>query len=402
MYVCTIRTDQGTAQASVTLNVQARPLISLPAGPIYAESGKDVKLPKCQVIGYPPPVISWTKLFDQLPSGRATVQVQTLTITKTDKKDAGTYICTATNAMGTSHAMTALIVNVVPQFTVKPPDKIELYHGQTVTLNCSADGHPVPSITWTRCKGNIPEERSQVEDGQLKINSLTAKDSGTYICSARSEFVHVETEVQLFVKTARDCAELFTAGFKKNGVYTVNPANKTSFEVYCDMKTDGGGWTVFHKRFNGFVGFYRGWDEYKNGFGDVRGEYWLGNEKIHQLTEIPSQLRVEINTTTSGNKYAKYSNFTVTNEASNYTLFVGFYSGSAGDFLKQYFNGMPFSTKDRDNDKTSTDCAKAYKAAWWYNNCGTSYSLNAQYAGSYYLWNWYLKGSEMKLKPKSP
>ncbi|KAL9972069.1 hypothetical protein ACROYT_G018308 [Oculina patagonica] len=400
MYVCTIRTDQGTAQASVTLNVQARPLISLPAGPIYAESGKDVKLPKCQVIGYPPPVVSWTKLFDQLPSGRATVQGQTLTITKTDKKDAGTYICTATNVMGTSHAMTALIVNVVPQFTVKPPDKIELYHGQTVTLNCSADGHPVPSITWTRCKGNIPEERSQVEGGQLKINSLTAKDSGTYICSARSEFVQVETEVQLIVKTGRDCAELFSAGFKKSGVYTVNPTNKTSFEVYCDMKTDGGGWTVFHKRFSGFVGFFRGWDEYKNGFGDLRGEFWLGNEKIHQLTEIPSQLRVEINTTSSGNKYAKYSNFTVTNEASNYTLFVGFYSGSATDKLK-YYNGMSFSTKDRDNDKTSSNCAINNRGAWWYNSCGDSL-LNGNYDNSYYQWNWFLKGSEMKLKPKSP
>ncbi|KAL9972083.1 hypothetical protein ACROYT_G018324 [Oculina patagonica] len=402
MYVCTIRTDRGTAQASVTLNVQARPLISLSAGPIYAESGKDVKLPKCRVIGYPPPVVSWTKLFDQLPSGRATVQGQTLTITKTDKKDAGTYICTATNAMGTSHAMTALIVNVVPQFTVKPPDKKELYHGQTVTLNCSADGHPVPSITWTRCKGNIPEERSQVKGGQLKINSLTAKDSGTYICSARSEFVNVETEVKLIVKTARDCAELFSAGFKKSGVYTVNPANKTSFEVYCDMKTDGGGWTVFHKRFNGFVGFYRGWDEYKNGFGDVRGEFWVGNEKIHQLTEIPSQLRVEIKTSSSGNKYAKYSNFTVTNEATNYTLFVGVYSGSATDKLISYHNGMAFTTKDRDNDKWSNHCAVSYRGAWWYKDCYQS-NLNANYGdSSYYVWHWSLKGSEMKLKPKSP
>ena len=125
----------------------------------------------------------------------------TLTITKTDKKDAGTYICTATNALGTSHAITALIVNVLPQFTIKPPDKIERYHGQSVTLNCSAKRHPVPSITWTKCKGDIPEERSQVEAGQVKINSLTAEDSGTYICSARSEFVHRDTEVQLIVKT---------------------------------------------------------------------------------------------------------------------------------------------------------------------------------------------------------
>ena len=158
----------------------------------------------------------------------------------------------------------------------------------------------------------------------------------------------------------------------------------------------------FIKRFNGFVGFYRDWDEYKNGFGDVRGEYWLGNEKIHQLTEIPSQLRVEINTTYSGNKYAKYSNFTITNEATNYTLFVDFYSGSATDQL-DYHNGMAFTTKDRENDKyTSGNCAIGYRGAWWYNSCERS-NLNGNYGdGSYYEWSWDLKGSEMKLKPKSP
>ena len=42
----------------------------------------------------------------------------------------------------------------------------------------------------------------------------------------------------------------------------------------------------FHKRFNGFVGFYRGWEEYKNGFGDLRREFRLGKEKTHQLTEF--------------------------------------------------------------------------------------------------------------------
>ena len=125
----------------------------------------------------------------------------TLIISKTDRKDSGAYICTASNAMGTTHSMTSLIVNVVPQFTVKPPEKIELYHGQSVTLNCSADGHLVPSITWTRCKGDLPADRSEMEGGQLKINSLMTEDSGTYICSAQSEFVHVETEVQMIVKT---------------------------------------------------------------------------------------------------------------------------------------------------------------------------------------------------------
>ena len=64
---------------------------------------------------------------------------------------------------------------------------------------------------------------------------------------------------------------------------------------------------------------------------------------------------MEINTPSAGNRYAKYSNFTVTNEATNYTLFVGFYSGNATDKLS-YHNGMAFSTQDRDNDKNGGNC----------------------------------------------
>jgi len=33
---------------------------------------------------------------------------------------------------------------------------------------------------------------------------------------------------------------------------------------------------VFQKRFTGEVDFYRGWVDYKNGFGSVFREYWWG------------------------------------------------------------------------------------------------------------------------------
>ena len=51
------------------------------------------------------------------------------------------------------------------------------------------------------------------------------------------------------------------------------------------MTTDGGGWIVIQKRFDGSVDFYRDWKTNKDGFGDANGEYWVGNEFIHQFTK---------------------------------------------------------------------------------------------------------------------
>ena len=111
-------------------------------------------------------------------------------------------------------------------------------------------------------------------------------------------------------------------------MYTIDPDGEGAFDVFCDQKTSRGGWTVFQKRLDGSVDFYRYWDDYKNGFGNLNGEFWLGLDKIYRLTEKKrNRLRVDLEETTGNTAYAEYDMFAVTNETTKYKLSLGMYSG---------------------------------------------------------------------------
>ncbi|XP_059165793.1 fibrinogen-like protein A [Physella acuta] len=173
-------------------------------------------------------------------------------------------------------------------------------------------------------------------------------------------------------------------------------------QVMCDTVTDGGGWTIFQRRVSGTVDFYRNWTEYKSGFGDFNsGNFYLGNENIYLLTtKNRTELRVDM-IFNGTNYFAKYSSFNISSETDGYRLYVGGYTGNAGDKLAEH-NGMKFSTFDRDNDKYSGNCASYHKAAWWHNACYSS-SLNGiwGYLGSRginWLPNYNATFSEMKFR----
>ena len=54
-------------------------------------------------------------------------------------------------------------------------------------------------------------------------------------------------------------------------------------------------------------------------------------------------------------------------------------SGTAGDALNRYHDGMAFSTFDRDNDlKSDEHCALLHGGGWWYNECDRA-NLNGYY-----------------------
>ena len=117
-------------------------------------------------------------------------------------------------------------------------------------------------------------------------------------------------------------------------MYSINPDDDDPFDVYCDQQTDGGGWTVIQKRLNGSVNFKRGWKYYKQGFGNLNGEFWLGLDKMHRLTkEGKNRLRVELEDTEGNTAFAEYDMFAVTSERAKYQLSLGAYSNS-GEGIK--------------------------------------------------------------------
>ncbi|XP_077993879.1 ryncolin-1-like [Glandiceps talaboti] len=211
----------------------------------------------------------------------------------------------------------------------------------------------------------------------------------------------------------RDCYDVLQSGHSTSGNYIIQPDDDDGpFSVYCDMETDSGGWTVFQRRMDGSLDFYRNWASYKNGFGHMNSEFWMGNDKLFRLTnQRIYKLRVDLEDFEGSRAFASYDYFRVGDSFSGYKLILGYYSGTAGDAFTGH-KDMKFSTMNRDNDnQAKSSCARRYKGAWWYTGCHNC-NLNGQYLhgehtayASGIIWSswrgyyYSLKHSEMKMRP---
>ncbi|XP_038066588.1 microfibril-associated glycoprotein 4-like [Patiria miniata] len=163
-----------------------------------------------------------------------------------------------------------------------------------------------------------------------------------------------------------------TTGCKKQGVNTIYPSG-TDAGIQVDCELIGAEyWMVIQRRQDGSVDFYRNWTEYRDGFGDLSGEYWLGNDKIRRLTESqdPWMLRVDLADWYGQHRWVLYNGFSVLGE--EYTLQLGDTAGTSHSDISDSFDssiGRSFSTWDHDNDRFYGSCAEDRHGGWWYDNC---------------------------------
>ena len=147
------------------------------------------------------------------------------------------------------------------------------------------------------------------------------------------------------------------------------------------METDGGGWIVIQRRVDNTTDFYRNCAEYKNGFGSLETNFWLGLERIHLLThEGPHELLVTMSDHSDKEAVSKYKHFSVANEASGYQLHIRDYvfdTSDGGDALTLHHRSK-FSAYDCDQDSSDENCAVEHRGGWWYRSCFES-NLNGRY-----------------------
>ncbi|XP_027141308.1 tenascin-N isoform X4 [Larimichthys crocea] len=207
-----------------------------------------------------------------------------------------------------------------------------------------------------------------------------------------------------------DCFQMMKNGFKKSGIYTVYINNDRSkpIEVYCDMETDGGGWLVLQRRNIGKLDFFKRWRQYIAGFGNMTEEFWIGLDKIYELTNTPTQYDLRFDLGLGSERvYAVYDNFKIAPVKQKFKLTIGKYSGNAGDAMT-YHQGRPWTTIDSDNDIALSNCALAHRGAWWYKNCHLA-NLNGKWGDNRHSvgvnwkpWKGHLTSldfTEMKIRP---
>ncbi|XP_017009362.2 fibrinogen-like protein 1 [Drosophila takahashii] len=229
----------------------------------------------------------------------------------------------------------------------------------------------------------IKTELLIVKDELIKTQREHLNNKNEQISDLRSHIKSLETSISERSNQLSQCRETEAnlpdscPSAISNRIYELKLRGMEPFKAPCRFYASD--MMVIQRRVDGSVNFDRNWSDYKNGFGNVSGEFFLGLEKVHRMTASrPHELHIKLGKVDGSTSYAHYDDFQIGSEDELYELKkLGTFSGEAGDSLKYHLN-QKFTTFDRDNDEYEENCATNGGGGWWYYDCGQS-SLNGKY-----------------------
>ena len=200
---------------------------------------------------------------------------------------------------------------------------MKLLHSSYVTVTMAQASKEFFSLS-ANIRNGINKKFEELNKKNITRNTKTAK--GTPIFRKGNRRATSVNQYQFWIlqvpawRDKRDCLEHKQVGAKVNGIYKIYQKIPKIIQVYCDQTTDSGVWTVFQRTIDGSVDFLHDWEYYKQGFGNLQNEFWLGNENIFTLTlqglyPRGNELRIDMISPRKMKKSVKYANFHVTNAA---------------------------------------------------------------------------------------
>ncbi|VDI17938.1 Hypothetical predicted protein [Mytilus galloprovincialis] len=370
-----------------------------------------------------------TPTYTKITDTKASTAAKTTDLTSYQTNNTPTYTKITDTKASTAAKTTDLTsyqTNNTPTYT-KITDTKASTAAKTTDLTSYQTNNTTTYTKITDTKASTAEQTTDLTSYQtnntttyIKITDTKASTAAktSDVTSYETTKLKTTTVKATPVQTTNDILDCTgVASGSTGGVYTIYIENQP-VDVYCEI-IGGEQWTVIQKRLDGTTDFYKNWQEYKDGFGDVNFEYWLGNENLHKILSTKSyKLRIDLEDWNGDTRYAEYDTFVVGSENTNYMLTISGYSGDAGDSLinptrgsNYQINGMAFSTFDSDNDQHDYIHIATYLHSGWWLKWSTDANLNGKFyateqsqSNAIYWQSWRateipLKSVSMKIKP---
>ncbi|XP_034381901.1 neuronal cell adhesion molecule a isoform X4 [Cyclopterus lumpus] len=187
VYQCNASNEFGYLMANAFVNVLAEaPRVLTPPNRVYQVITNNPALLHCASFGSPIPTITWFKDSQtSVKNGDPYVihENGTLDIHVAQPINSGKYTCIATNNLGIKENHVYLEVKEPTRILRQPEYKV-VQRGMSAVFECKVKHDPslIPTMTWLKDDGELPNGRFEVNVDSLTIKDVTDGDEGTYTC----------------------------------------------------------------------------------------------------------------------------------------------------------------------------------------------------------------------------
>ncbi|XP_031421929.1 basement membrane-specific heparan sulfate proteoglycan core protein isoform X6 [Clupea harengus] len=198
-YECVASNSVGHSKTTAKVIVQSPLVVRVSPKVEMRALGSAVEF-TCAALGGQDIRLEWLKEGGVLPPNHH-VKDGVLRIENLEHSNEGTYICRAISAFGQAQDNAKLTIQALPKVMINVRTSVQtVMVGSMVEFECQAEGHPPPTLRWTKVGGALPAH-AQLKGGMLRISPVSEGDGGQYRCTATNDVGSVQSQVVLNVQS---------------------------------------------------------------------------------------------------------------------------------------------------------------------------------------------------------